>query len=161
MIKCATLSDCGRFRYHLSRTWAPEKGSLCFVMLNPSTADAETDDPTIRKCIGFAERLGYGAIDVVNLYAFRATKPADLKKAGYPVGEKNDSWIQVAALATFKTGGETVCAWGQNASKLSRPADVIKLLRDCEVEPKVLARCADGTPSHPLMLAYTCTLQRY
>ena len=158
MIRCATISECGKYRYHLSRKWG-DRPSLCFVMLNPSTADADADDPTIRKCIGFATRLGFGSIDVVNLFAYRATDPANLKKAGYQVGPKNDAWIETTTLLTYANGGETVLAWGANARKLSRPAEVLALLKRCGIAPKVLRRCADGTPQHPLMLPYTCALE--
>src|SRR5689334_16488446 len=75
--KAASISECGRYRYSLHRWWGAGE-RLYFVMLNPSTADAEVDDPTIRRCMGFARTLGFDGIGVVNLYAFRATKPADL-----------------------------------------------------------------------------------
>jgi len=77
----ATFSACGRFRYRLSRTWRPGP-PLLFVMLNPSTADAREDDPTLRRCLGFAQRAGFGALEVVNLFAYRATDPRDLRAAG-------------------------------------------------------------------------------
>ena len=75
MMKGAVISDCKRYRYRLWRIWNGSQSRLVFVMLNPSTADGEQDDPTIRKCVGFAERLGYGGIEVVNLFAWRATDP--------------------------------------------------------------------------------------
>src|SRR5437868_12651695 len=76
----AVISPCGKFRYRLTRQWG-EGAALPFVMLNPSTADAEQDDPTIRKCVGFAKRMGYDGIEVVNLYAYRATKPTQDRKS--------------------------------------------------------------------------------
>jgi len=163
VLRGACLSDCGHFRYHLSRRFqvVEPMRSLCFVMLNPSTADADLDDPTIRKCLGFAQRGDYDGIDVVNLYAYRATKPADLKAAHYPVGPKNDTWITATALATFAGGGDVVCAWGQNASGLSRAAEVVSLLRSLDVPLFTLDRCKDGTPAHPLMLPYSRTLQAF
>jgi hypothetical protein len=106
----ATLSDCGRYRYRLWRRWA-DGPTVLFVMLNPSTADADVDDPTIRRCIGFARSWGAGALEVVNLYAWRATQPAELKAAVGPVGEypwqphvrhhinRNDVEIEEAAAA--------------------------------------------------------------
>jgi hypothetical protein len=149
--KGAIISDCGKFRYRLWRRWDKGAASMAFVMLNPSTADADQDDPTIRKCIGFAERQACGGIDVVNLYAYRATKPADLKRAGYPRGPENDRFIAAAA----RESGRVVCAWGVNARSLSRPAEVLALLRGCGVRPLVLATSADGVPLHPLMLPYS------
>jgi hypothetical protein len=83
--RTATISDCGRYRYTLGRTWSDEPPVL-FVMLNPSTADADVDDNTISKCIGFAKRWGHGGITVVNLYAWRATNPKELPD-DFSVGE--------------------------------------------------------------------------
>lgn len=156
MKRSAVISGCGQFRYHLSRNWTDEDAAiLLFVMLNPSTADAETDDPTIRKCIGFADRLRYGAIEVVNLFAYRATDPRALKAAGYPVGPENDGCIAAAA----RRATDVVCAWGANARGLARPAAVLGLLQQCGVRPKYLHKTADGIPSHPLMLPYSCTME--
>ena len=81
----AVISQDGLYRYHLERRWS-DAPFLTFVMLNPSTADAEIDDPTIRRCVGFSKREGAGGIAVVNLYAFRATSPADLRQASAPYG---------------------------------------------------------------------------
>lgn len=149
----AVISPCGKFRYRLWRRWGD--GSACtFIMLNPSTADANENDPTIRKCIGFAERLGYSGIEVVNLYAFRATKPSVLKAAGYPKGPENDGHI----LAAAKAGVIVICAWGANARGLTRPDTVLVMLREADIVPTALAFTADGLPSHPLMLPYTCDL---
>jgi hypothetical protein len=156
----AVISACGTYRYRLQRRWhSSSRPPLCFVMLNPSTADATIDDPTIRKCVGFADRLGFGAIDVVNLFAYRATDPANLRAAGFPVGPHNDGWIEVAARNARSKGGAVVAAWGANARKLPRTSQVLALLKACEVAPQVLQRCSDGTPAHPLMLPYTCKLQ--
>lgn len=119
-------------------------------MLNPSTADADIDDPTIRKCIGFAKRLGYGSILVNNLFAYRATDPKELKRNGYLVGELNDGHIKSMNVTTDKI----VCAWGVNARGLSRVKDVLKLIEN----PYALRLTNDGVPWHPLMLPYSCTL---
>ncbi len=154
MIGEAFISHCGQYRYVLRRSWDVGLPALGFIMLNPSTADASEDDPTIRKCIGFAQRLGFGAIAVTNLYAYRATKPVALKAGGYPRGPENDAWIERVARET----SATVCAWGVNARNLSRPREVLGLLREAGVQPKALRLTDDGIPWHPLMLPYTCTL---
>lgn len=156
MHKGAVLSDCGKFRYRLWRYWDETKTPLVFIMLNPSTADASEDDPTIRKCIGFAERLNHGGIEVLNLYAYRATKPADLKAAGYPVGPENDAFY----AATLEQCGccaydNVIAAWGANARGLSRPEEVRSMLRFQGIRARALAFTNDGTPSHPLMLPYS------
>lgn len=146
-ISSAILSDCGLFRYLLTRTWDQALPVLVFIMLNPSGADAHMDDRTILKCMAFARLLGYGGIQVVNLFAFRATEPADLKAAGYPVGPLNDAHIRAAC-----TGRDVICAWGANADKLARPRVVMKLLRACGVQPMALRVTAGGSPAHPLYL---------
>ena len=148
----AVISRCGQYRYRLWRHWEEGGPRAVFIMLNPSTADAEQDDPTIRKCIGFAKRLGYTGIEVVNLYAFRATYPSVLKAAGYPKGPDNDGHILTAATA----GGIVICAWGANTRGLTRPDAVLDMLREAGIVPMALAFTADGLPSHPLMLPYTC-----
>lgn len=158
MKRDAIISECGTFRYWLRRQWDSALPTLAFIMLNPSTADADIDDPTIRKCIGFARRLGFGGIVVVNLFAFRATQPADLKRAGYPAGPENNQYIAMAAGAANQ-GGRVVCAWGVNARKLSRPAEVLESLHRYGVTPHALKLTDDGVPWHPLMLPYSCELQ--
>jgi hypothetical protein len=81
MHRTALLSPCGTFRYRLGRRWS-DGPTVAFVLLNPSTADEVVDDPTVRRCIRFSERDGYGGLEVVNLYAYVATDPADLRRAG-------------------------------------------------------------------------------
>lgn len=89
MIKSAIISECGKYRYSLSRIWDENKANVLFIMLNPSTADGDVDDPTIRRCIGFAKSWGYGGIYVGNLFAYRATDPKELLKVENPIGFEN------------------------------------------------------------------------
>jgi hypothetical protein len=112
VIKTAEISECGLYRYHLGRSWDASLPSLTFVMLNPSTADADIDDPTIRRCIGFAKREGCGSINVVNLFAYRATDPSALKDAADPVGPFNPKWLQWTLDAARQNHTTIVCAWG-------------------------------------------------
>ena len=154
MERTALLSPCSKYRYRLGRRWG-DGPPLVFVMLNPSTADAEQDDATIRKCIGFAERLGFVGIEVVNLYAFRATDPRELRAAGYPVGPENDDHLEEVC----RPAQTVVCAWGSNAKGLQRPVDVLRTLKAWNVAPMALQVNAGGIPAHPLMLPYSCTLQ--
>lgn len=142
----------GEFRYHLWRARSGGDRSLCFVMLNPSTADGETDDPTIRKCLGFAERLGFRSIDVLNLYAYRSSSPADLRAAGFPVGEYNDGTIR-GVLGEYVE--RVIVAWGTLAQP-TRAREVIDLIRSGGYKPEALAVTKDGHPAHPLYLPYTC-----
>lgn len=156
MNRTAALSTCGTYRYRLGRRWA-EGSTLLFVMLNPSTADADIDDPTIRRCIGFAQRGGFGALEVVNLYAYRATKPQDLRNAGYPVGPDNDHHIVSAA-----SDAATVCvAWGANVAGLKRPDVVLPLLRRVGMPITCLSITRSGYPGHPLFLPSSCTLHDF
>lgn len=158
MIKTAILSTCGKFRYRLSRSWGPDiYRPLVFVMLNPSTADANEDDATIRRCVRFASDHGFTSIEVVNLFAYRATEPADLRKAGYPAGPDNDRHIAEAVR-----GAGAVCvAWGANAADLERPQIVLPLIRAQGAEPMCLSITKGGHPGHPLMLAASCGLKPF
>jgi hypothetical protein len=158
----AVISGCGLYRYELRRTWDEQLPALVYVMLNPSTADAEADDPTIRKCVGFAKRMGYGGIVVVNLYAFRATDPRDLidsREAGVAIiGPENDRRILDAMYAA----SAVVFAWG--ATQTGRPSDIAErvatvrgLAAVAHCKPLCLARSKHGDPRHPLMLGYAAT----
>lgn len=153
MKRYATISPCGTYRYWLERVWAkdPEcmdKGYVNFIMLNPSTADAEVDDPTIRKCIGFAQRWGYAAMHVVNLFAYRATNPARLKTARDPIGPENDAMIEASVLSADRT----IVAWGKMGSWMGRDAAVRKLLDPARTFALRLNN--DGSPAHPLYIPY-------
>lgn len=153
----ATISKCGLYRYTLGRRWAPGQRMLAFVMFNPSTADAELDDATIRRCVKFARAHSYDALEVVNLFAYRATDPKQLRKAGYPVGPENDAHIaHVARMAT-----DVCVAWGALAAGLSRPDAVMDILRVNARAILCLALTRSGYPQHPLMLSSACTLQPY
>jgi hypothetical protein len=155
MERHATISHCGRFRYRLWRKWGC--GSpLLFVMLNPSTADGETDDATIRRCLAFAEAHDFGELEVVNLFAYRARDPKALRQAGVPVGPDNDAHIREAARESA-----AVCvAWGAHAAGLVRPREVLDLLRTIVPATRLfcLRMTRGGYPQHPLMLPSTCRL---
>ncbi len=114
-------------------------------MLNPSTADAERDDPTIRRCAGFARSWGFGGMTVVNLFALRATDPARLRRARDPVGRDNDRHIAAAASA-----GLVVVAWGVHGRLGERDRAVLALLSGCR--PGCLGTTRGGHPRHPLYL---------
>lgn len=138
----AQLSRDGVYRYDLWRRWSADP-PLTFVMLNPSTADAQVDDATVRRCIGFARRDGFGGIAIRNLFAFRATDPTALVGAADPVGPENDAWL--SGLARCR--GTVVAAWGANGRLLNRADRARHLL------PAVmwcLGRNQDGSPRHPL-----------
>lgn len=153
MNRSAVLSsDGGLYRYSLRRTWEPGVAHALFIMLNPSTADATVDDPTIRRCMGFAAEWGLGGIYVANLYAYRATKPADLWRATDPVGPDNDQWLHALYVRTRFENGAVIAAWGANA-KPDRVAAVCSSLGplDC------LGVTKAGAPRHPLYLRADAT----
>lgn len=147
----ARISDDGVYRYTLGRQWVGGDGTAVFVMLNPSTADAATDDPTIRRCIGFAKTLGCGGLHVVNLYAYRATRPADLWLATDPVGPENDKVLRAAFLTAYGEGSPVIAAWGVNA-KPSRARAVGLLATSAGVGLSALGVTKAGAPRHPLYL---------
>lgn len=142
----AVLSDCGVYRYELRRVWEPDRPLLAWVMLNPSTATATEDDPTIRRCIGFAKAWSYGGIVVVNLFGLRATDSAFLKAHPDPVGPDNDEHIRSAV----EECGAVVCAWGSHSMVSGRAADVLTALTASGVAPLCLGRTTTGRPRHPL-----------
>lgn len=146
----AVISQCGRYRYNLARVWDSRKPKVLFVMLNPSTADADIDDPTIRRCRGFAMDWGFGGLDVVNLFAFRATDPKSLLLENDPIGRLNLLSLTLSCISASLI----ICAWGNE-----------QILRkiDCREQLKVLQRYSDklhclelsifGIPKHPLYLS--------
>lgn len=150
MNRSAIISEDGRFRYLLARSWDPSLKAVVFVMLNPSTADGQTDDATVRKCITFAKSMGCGSLFIVNLFAYRTKDPKELKFAGWLVGPDNNRHIEEAAL--FGNVDKVICAWGANARGLSRPEEVLYMLRMQGITPYALALTPDGIPRHPLYL---------
>jgi hypothetical protein len=143
----AILSPCGRYRYTLHREIEPSERKPClFIMLNPSTADAVQNDPTIRRCLAFARREDCTSLTVVNLYALRSTNPAALATAPDPVGPENDLHIQQQVAAHH--GGLIIAAWGSNAFAIPRALQVLPLLGKSAY---CLGRTVKlGMPRHPL-----------
>ncbi len=181
----AILSNDERYRYRLWREWRNhpkpakwrwwkddagrpvldgagkqlgEPESVLFVMLNPSTADGQTDDPTIRKCVGFAQRWGYDRIDVVNLFAYRATDPRALLRlpeADDPFGPRNQEIVKSAAFEC----GLIVYAWGTHGGHLGQNETMRGWIEgSTNKTPRTLGFSKDGYPRHPLMLSYQTVL---
>ena len=151
----AVLSDCERYRYLLGREWA-DGPTTVFVMLNPSTADALHNDPTIRRCISYAQDWNCGGLMVANLYAWRATDPSQLWTADDPVGPENDAHLYAAATIAAESGGPLIGAWGANA-RADRIADVLALPGMDRMV--ALATTKTGQPRHPLYLRADLTPQ--
>lgn len=145
----AVISDCGAYRYRLTRTWDAFRSPVNFIMLNPSTADASLDDPTIRRCIGYAKAWGRGGIIVTNLFALRSTDPSTLKSHADPVGPENDRYILGALAGT----PHAVAAWGSHGGLFGRSKAVRAMLEAAGVPLMCLSRTKGGEPGHPLYLA--------
>lgn len=149
--KSATLSPCRKYRYSLFRWWDKSKPYVLFIGLNPSTADETEDDPTIRRCIGFAKKFGFGGICMANLFAFRATDPAVMKMEVDPVGPDNDEWLKKLA----SEANQVVASWGINGTHLDRNHEVKGLIPSM----MCLGETMEGHPKHPLYLPKETELQ--
>ena len=158
--RSAEISECGRYRWWLRRSWqlwndmgehVTGKGVCCFVMLNPSTADALQDDPTIRRCIDFARRWQYDTLVVRNLFAYRATDPKELLNPNVDVVGGNRAEIE---LTTALTANMVIAAWGAGAP-FGRGERVLKLWRDTFPKKEIycLGKTKNGHPRHPLYVA--------
>jgi len=144
----AQFSACRRWRYLLWRRWDPALPVANFLMLNPSTADEWKLDPSCTRARLYAERWGYGALIVTNVFGWRATDPEEMKAVRDPVGRGNDR----AILRAARESALVVCAWGNHGAHLGRSVAVRELLRKAGVEARVLRMNAGGEPAHPLYL---------
>lgn len=156
MIRTTEFSPCRQYRYTLWRGWtladamgisefnslAKFGNYLMVIGLNPSTADETKDDPTIRRCIGFAKRWGFGALCMTNLFAWRDTDPEKMKGAAEPVGEANDLWLKLIS----EQAGMILAAWGNHGAHAGRDEFVRKFLPPLNC----LGTNKDGSPKHPL-----------
>ena len=148
----AEISECGEYRYRLWRFWS-DRPAVCFVMLNPSTADAVDDDRTVSRCMAFARSWGAGGIYVANLFALRSTDPQGLLSMSDPVGRGNNDHI--ADLASRSR--IVVCAWGTHSGARlqalirARAKTVCGVLKNRRL--MCLGTAKDGSPRHPLYLA--------
>src|SRR4051794_40545206 len=147
MQRRACFSQCGKYRYSLTRQWNVDRPSICWIMLNPSTADGFQDDPTIRRCIGFSQSWGAGGIEVVNLFAFRATQPTALFAARNPIGPQNDGHL---IGSVTRPDRRVIAAWGCHGGRGGRDLRVLALLLRHGVHVECLGRTKDGHPRHPL-----------
>ncbi len=159
-----------KYRYTLWREWDRdllgiqpmyiwERGFeyVQFIGLNPSTADETKDDPTIRRCVGYAKAWGYGALVMTNLFAWRETSPTLMMKQPQPVGPENDFHL----LSVAVKAGCVVIAWGKDGDYLGRGGKVRRMLKDNGVRFDCLGRCQNGEPKHPLYLPKDLTPQRW
>ncbi|MCU1279184.1 MAG: hypothetical protein JWM53_2730 [bacterium] len=184
--RSAVLSECQTFRYRLTRNLAIDgkrcmramtdgrctsprcqcgpasAGIALFIMLNPSTADALKDDPTVRRCIGYARAWGCGELFVENLFAFRSTDPRYLTAVRDPVGPQNNDYIIGAACRAHESGGVVVAAWGVHGGHLDQDRKVMSLLTETlGIKVQCLGTTVEGFPRHPLYLTRDTALELY
>lgn len=159
MLRQAHFSNDGKYRYTLWRCWAPldklvgSRDFMTWILLNPSTADAEKDDPTIRRCIGYAREWGFEGMYVYNLFALRATDPQEMMAADNPIGEDvGVTNLNDVFLRAIGEHGVVVAGWGVNGGHMNRGEQVLDMLR---VTPQCLTQTKDGHPGHPLYLKKT------
>ena len=155
----ACLSEDGTHRYQLERIWDEAKPIVMFVMLNPSTADWKENDPTIRRCLGFAKRWGFGGLLVGNLFSFRSTNPKELLEQ-----EKLIIWMNIQHLKEMSERSKLIVyAWGNSSivKKLEKRFPDYKPLSEIVGEPHYIELCQDGTPKHPLYLRSDLSHHKY
>jgi hypothetical protein len=146
----AVYSDCERYRYSLTRVWDDAGRRALFIMLNPSTATEVQNDPTVERCERRARALGFGSFRVLNIFAWRATDPRDMRAAVDPVGPGNDA----AIVESLPWADSVVCAWGTHGAHLGRGPEVEALLRASGAALTHLGLSKDGHPKHPLYIGY-------
>lgn len=159
----AIISECGLYRYRLWRIWDEDGAPLVWIMQNPSTADAVDDDPTIRKCIGFAERAGFGGIVVMNVFAYRATDERELLKVDDPIGPKN--WDYLIGATSIRFGSRVVAAWGNQFGPKKKSRFRTGYCHAAAACVQQGAYCLgtnkDGNPKHPLFVPYSAAMVKW
>lgn len=153
----AVLSDCGTYRYLLRRVWDHRQPRALYIMLNPSTADASVDDPTIRSCFRLARENGYGSFEVINLFGFRATDPDALATAPDPIGPMNER-VGAAAIARCDVA---ICAWGAHPMAARKSGFICDLIRSYRPAAYCFGTTKAGAPKHPLYIKSGTPLQIY
>lgn len=142
MKKGAIFSSCRKYRYVLWRIWDESKPLIMFIGLNPSIADENKDDPTIRKCINLSKYWGYGGFYITNLFAYKSTDFNKIKSIDNPIGKENDRWIK----KIIKRASDIVICWGNKGRYLNRDKELLKFIDNV----KCLGMTKCGCPKHPL-----------
>lgn len=143
----ATFSPCRTWRFRLERRWSAGP-KAAFILLNPSTADETKDDPTIRRCIGFAKAWGFGGLVLGNIFALRSTDPRGLYSHADPIGPGNDDALRGIAREAEKV----ICGWGTHGALNGRGSFAFDVMRQAGAEPLALKVTAAGFPGHPLYI---------
>lgn len=155
----AVISDCGHYRYLLRRSWDAKRPRAALIMLNPSTADAYVDDATIRSCVRLLSALQYGSMEVVNLFAWRATDPDELRPPHMDriIGKDNDGAITRA----LERCDIPICAWGSHKAASYRERHVVGLIRTSRPVAFCFGKTKSGAPKHPLYIKTGTPLEAY
>jgi hypothetical protein len=162
----ALISDCQKYRFHLTRVWDESKPSICWMLLNPSTADAEKLDPTLTRCLGYSVDWGYGQMHILNIFAFRATDPKVMMAVADPVGHNilvggtpvsNDGYLTLIPGICHMT----VAGWGGGGTFKGRYVEVAKLAQVRGLKFQCLGQTKTGQPRHPLYLAKNTKLENW
>ncbi|NEQ52785.1 MAG: DUF1643 domain-containing protein [Leptolyngbya sp. SIO3F4] len=150
----AIFDSSHKYRYCLTRSWpANHVSQVTFIMLNPSQANAEQDDPTLRACSQFAKAWGYTQLTVVNLFAYRTSKPENLASETDPIGPSNDRYL----LAATDASKQVILAWGNWGTLLNRAQAVVQLLKPYRSKLYCLSYNRSGQPRHPLYIKRNTT----
>lgn len=149
-ISKVAYSECGAYRYSLSRCWLHAKPMVNFVMLNPSKADELRNDPTVERCERRARRLGFGGFTVTNIFAWRDTDPFAMRRADQPIGPDNDHVL----LDTAATAQMVIVAWGTHGAHQTRGPQVAEMFRAAGIKMHHLGLSKHGHPKHPLYISY-------
>jgi len=152
----AKFDTSGRYRYALWRAWSADYPRIAFILLNPSTADEQRNDSTIRRCMGFARAWQFGAVEVVNLFAYRATDGRELLKVVDPVGEENNLFL----MRAVERCSTVVVGWGTRGTLLGRDREVISLLAGRK-DVYCLGTTKGGYPRHPLYVRGDTVLELF
>lgn len=156
-VREAVYSSCEAYRFCLDILWSRAGSLMTWIMLNPSTATELKNDPTIERCCRRAKVMGYSGVRILNLFAYRATDPSDMKTQEEPIGEHNDIFIReaLAGLAGNNVGDLNVyCGWGAHGSHLDRSEDVLAMIKSSGCVPMALRMTSNGQPFHPLYVSY-------
>jgi len=146
----ALFSRDNLYRYLLWRRWDSRNGLALWILLNPSTATADRNDPTVERCQRRTLEMGYGGIIIANLFALRSTDPHVLYGNKRAVGADNDRWIELAAAAAQRV----YCGWGIHGGYKGRSTRVRSVLKGLGVLPYCLGTTKEGEPRHPLYVSY-------
>jgi len=150
----AHFSDCDNYRYLLCRTWDESKPAICYLMLNPSTADEKVNDNTIERCQRRATSMGYGTLIIVNIFPYRLTDSRQLNKVQDLYGDRELANLEI--VYAVAKADMTICGWGNHKLAGSRAREIMALLDQHKLLHKIhcLKQNSDGSPAHPLYIPY-------